>query len=62
VVGTIVEMGTGQRRAGEMASIVRARQRSSAARVAPPHGLYLWEIIYPLGTVDDVGEHAYSLS
>ncbi|MEW6152859.1 MAG: tRNA pseudouridine(38-40) synthase TruA [Actinomycetota bacterium] len=49
VVGTIVEMGTGQRRAGEMASIVRARQRSSAARVAPPHGLCLWEIVYPPG-------------
>ena len=47
VVGTMVAMGRGQRVAGEMASILRARCRAEAARVAPPHGLCLWAVRYP---------------
>jgi tRNA pseudouridine38-40 synthase len=47
VVGTMVAMGSGQRVAGEMASILRARCRAEAGRVAPPHGLCLWEVRYP---------------
>jgi tRNA pseudouridine38-40 synthase len=49
VVGTLVAMGSGQRRPGEMASILRARNRAAAARVAPAHGLCLWEVRYPPG-------------
>jgi tRNA pseudouridine38-40 synthase len=47
LVGTMVEMGLGKRRAGEMASILRAQQRAAAAQPAPPHGLCLWEVTYP---------------
>ncbi len=46
LVGTMVEMGQGKRPAGEMASILRARRRAAAGRVAPPHGLCLWEVRY----------------
>lgn len=47
VVGTMVLMGTGRRRAGEMRSILLQRQRSAAGRVAPAHGLCLWAVTYP---------------
>ena len=46
VVGTMVAMGSGRMVAGEMAAILRARRRAAAARVAPAHGLCLWEIVY----------------
>ena len=47
LVGTMVPMGAGRRRAGEMASILRARTRAVANRVAPARGLCLWEVVYP---------------
>jgi tRNA pseudouridine38-40 synthase len=47
IVGTMVPMGLGRRRAGEMAAIVRARNRATADRVAPARGLCLWEVEYP---------------
>ena len=47
VVGTMVAMGRGERTAGEMASIIRARRRALGGRVAPPHGLCLWGVRYP---------------
>jgi tRNA pseudouridine38-40 synthase len=46
VVGTLVEVGLGKRRAGDVAGIIRARDRSVAAQPAPPHGLCLWEVSY----------------
>jgi tRNA pseudouridine38-40 synthase len=47
LVGTLVDMGLGRRRAGEMSGILRARDRSAAGQPAPPHGLCLWEVTYP---------------
>jgi tRNA pseudouridine38-40 synthase len=47
LVGTMVAMGAGRRRAGEMAAILRARSRAVAGNLAPPHGLCLWEVVYP---------------
>ena len=47
VVGTMVEMGMGRRPPGEMSGILRARDRSQAGHIAPPHGLCLWEVTYP---------------
>jgi tRNA pseudouridine38-40 synthase len=61
IVGTMVSMGRGRRRAGEMAAILRARQRAAAERVAPPCGLCLWSVTYPEATVetgDEAGEGA----
>lgn len=46
IVGTMVEMGRGHRRAGEMAAILRAEDRSQAGHIAPPHGLCLWHVRY----------------
>ena len=48
VVGTLVAVGRGRLRAGDLGGILRARDRSSAAQPAPPHGLCLWEALYPV--------------
>ncbi len=50
IVGTMVAMGVGRRKAGEMAGILRARRRAAADRVAPPGGLCLWSVTYPEGS------------
>ena len=47
IVGTMVPMGAGKQRAGEMAGILRGRNRALANRVAPARGLCLWEVVYP---------------
>ncbi|MGH9001483.1 MAG: tRNA pseudouridine(38-40) synthase TruA [Acidimicrobiia bacterium] len=46
IVGTLVEVGAGTRRAGEIMGMLRAKDRSVAGKVAPPHGLCLWEVGY----------------
>ncbi|HUR23332.1 MAG TPA: tRNA pseudouridine(38-40) synthase TruA [Acidimicrobiales bacterium] len=50
LVGTMVPMGLGRERAGQMAGILRARTRSVANRIAPARGLCLWEVVYPEAT------------
>jgi tRNA pseudouridine38-40 synthase len=46
IVGTLVDIGRGRRKAAEMVGILRARDRSLASDLAPPHGLCLWEVVY----------------
>ncbi|HUQ39668.1 MAG TPA: tRNA pseudouridine(38-40) synthase TruA [Acidimicrobiales bacterium] len=46
VVGTLVAVGHGRRRAGELAGILRARNREGLPSPAPAHGLCLWEVVY----------------
>ena len=46
LVGTLVEVGMGKRKAGEIAGIIRSASRSAAGQLAPPHGLCLWEVLY----------------
>jgi tRNA pseudouridine38-40 synthase len=46
IVGTLVDIGTGARRAGEVMGMLRAKERSAAGKVAPPHGLCLREVGY----------------
>jgi tRNA pseudouridine38-40 synthase len=46
LVGTLVEVGVGKRKAGEIAGILRSESRSAAGQLAPPHGLCLWEVLY----------------
>ncbi|MDP9070001.1 MAG: tRNA pseudouridine(38-40) synthase TruA [Actinomycetota bacterium] len=46
VVGTLVAVGLGKKRAGDMSWIIRSRDRSLAGQPAPPHGLCLWEVVY----------------
>lgn len=47
VVGTLVAVGRGRRRPGEMLAIVRSRDRNQASDLAPPDGLTLWTVRYP---------------
>jgi tRNA pseudouridine38-40 synthase len=47
IVGLLVDVGRGRRRAGELAGILRAGDRRAAGPVAPPHGLCLWRVDYP---------------
>ncbi|HEX6310241.1 MAG TPA: tRNA pseudouridine(38-40) synthase TruA [Acidimicrobiia bacterium] len=46
IVGTLVEVGTGRIRPGDLLRIIRSRDRAAAGRVAPPAGLCLWEVGY----------------
>ena len=46
LVGTMVDMGRGHLRAGDMTSILAGRDRSRAGQVAPPQGLCLWDVGY----------------
>ena len=46
IVGLLVEVGTGRRRAGDVRAIIAARDRSASAPPAPPQGLVLWEVVY----------------
>jgi tRNA pseudouridine38-40 synthase len=44
IVGTLVEVGTGKRRPGEVLAILAARDRAAAGQLAPPRGLCLWDV------------------
>lgn len=46
VTGTLVDAGLGKRTAADVVSALRAKRRSAAGPVAPPHGLCLWEVGY----------------
>ncbi len=46
VVGTLVAVGLGRKRAGEMAAIIRAADREQAGDLAPPDGLTLEHVRY----------------
>ena len=46
IVGTTVDVGLGRTDASTMESILEARSRDAAGRVAPPSGLVLWEVGY----------------
>jgi tRNA pseudouridine38-40 synthase len=46
VVGLLVDVGLGRRRAGEVRGVLDARDRAAAGPVAPPEGLCLWEVGY----------------
>ncbi len=50
IVGTLVDVGLGKIHAGDVRSILMQRDRQVAGGVAPPHGLVLWEVGYPVGT------------
>lgn len=46
IVGTLVEVGAGSLRAGDVRGILLQRDRRAAGKVAPPQGLTLWEVGY----------------
>lgn len=47
LVGTLLEIGTGQRDPLSVPEIIAACDRSAAGKTAPAHGLYLWKVFYP---------------
>lgn len=47
LVGTLVEVGLGERDATSMPSILAAKDRRLAGSTAPAHGLCLWNVQYP---------------
>jgi tRNA pseudouridine38-40 synthase len=57
IAGTLVEVGSGRRPAGEMARVLASRDRRRAGRTAPPYGLVLVRVEYAGGAVPslDVG-------
>lgn len=46
VVGTLIDAGRRRIHAGDVAAILRARDRAMARNLAPGHGLCLWEVGY----------------
>jgi tRNA pseudouridine38-40 synthase len=46
VVGLLVDVGRGRRSAGEILTVLRARDRTEAGTVAPPQGLSMEEVGY----------------
>ncbi|MDQ3384543.1 MAG: tRNA pseudouridine(38-40) synthase TruA [Actinomycetota bacterium] len=46
IVGLLVEVGSGKRRAGDVRGIIASRDRARSAPPAPPEGLVLWEVVY----------------
>lgn len=46
LVGTLIEVGAGERRAEDMPQVLASLQRDSAGFTAPAHGLILWEVRY----------------
>ena len=48
MVGTLVEVAQGSIEPHQITDIMDARDRSRAGRTAPPYGLFLEEVVYPL--------------
>lgn len=46
IIGTLVEVGWGERAPSTLAGLLRARDRNEAGPTAPPHGLFLIEVKY----------------
>jgi tRNA pseudouridine38-40 synthase len=54
LVGTLVDIGRGRRRASDLGPILLSGERSLAASPAPPHGLVLWAARYrPARSISD---------
>ncbi len=52
IVGTLVEVGLGKLKAGDIRGVLLEQDRQAAGAVAPPHGLVLWEVGYPEAGVE----------
>lgn len=48
LTGTLVEVGRGERKAASMSDILASRDRACAGVTAPPQGLHLMQVSYPM--------------
>jgi tRNA pseudouridine38-40 synthase len=46
LVGTLLEVGSEERKPAEMIEMIEKRDRRFAGKTAPAHGLYLWKVFY----------------
>ena len=46
LVGTLLEIGSGERKPTEIQKILEAKDRRLAGKTAPANGLYLWQVFY----------------
>ena len=46
IVGLLVDVGRGRRRAGDILGLIRAQDRTNIPAPAPPQGLCLWSVAY----------------
>ena len=46
MVGTLLEVGRGERIPSDMTAILEAKDRERAGAMAPAHGLTLWKVEY----------------
>ena len=46
IVGLVVDVGRGRRTPADITAVLGAADRSTAGQLAPPHGLFLWEVDY----------------
>lgn len=46
IVGTLLEVGSGQRTVDSVGEALRSLDRQQAGFTAPPHGLFLWNVEY----------------
>jgi len=47
IVGTLVDVGSGQLQSGDLADILHQRDRTKAGQTTPAHGLHLADVYYP---------------
>lgn len=48
ITGTLVEVGRGKISPEDVYEILKARDRKKAGPTAPPQGLFLWQVFYPV--------------
>jgi len=46
IVGTLLEVGSGQRSVDSVGEALRSMDRQQAGFTAPPQGLFLWSVEY----------------
>ncbi len=56
LVGTLVEIGRGERRPEEIPDLLKAENREAAGMTAPAKGLTLWDVYYDTKTEDNKHE------
>ncbi|MEM9828357.1 MAG: tRNA pseudouridine(38-40) synthase TruA [Planctomycetota bacterium] len=47
IVGTLIEIGRGKQAPDWIDALIASGDRNQAGATAPPHGLFLWQAIYP---------------